>query len=51
MLLVLLDMENDSVDAIPFAVQQMAGGIAKLFRLGNDATPAGKPAQAENGLK
>jgi len=51
MLLVLLDMKNDSVNTVPFAVQQMAGGKTELFCLGNDETSGGKPVQAENGLE
>jgi hypothetical protein len=34
-LLVLLDMEDDSVHAPAFAVQQLPGGKAKLFRFSN----------------
>ncbi len=51
MLLVFPDMKDDPVNTVPFAVQQMAGGIAKFFCLGNDGTPGGKPVQAENGLE
>jgi hypothetical protein len=49
--LVFPDMKNDPVNTVPFAVQQMAGGIAKFFCLGSDGTPGGKLVQAENGLE
>jgi hypothetical protein len=51
MLLVLLDMKNDSINTISFAEEQMAGGIAKLFCFGNDGAAGGKFFQAENGLE
>ena|ERR1035438_2044730 len=40
-LLVLLDMKNNSVHTVPFAKQQMAGGKPKLFCLGNYAATVG----------
>ncbi|MFZ0480706.1 MAG: hypothetical protein WAL71_16320 [Terriglobales bacterium] len=51
LLLVLLNVKNDSVDTVSFAEQQMAGGEPNLFSLGNDGTPGGKPVQAENGVE
>ena len=51
MQLVLLDMENNSINSISFAEEQMVDGIAKFFCLGNDGTAGGKFARAENGLK
>src|SRR5271167_1315921 len=50
MLLFLMDMKNDSVNAFSFAVQQVAGRIAKLFCFGNGGAAGGKLLQTENGL-
>jgi hypothetical protein len=50
-LLALPDMKDDSINTLPFAVQQVTGGIAKLFCFGNDRAPGRKLVQAENGLE
>ena len=51
MLLILLNMENDSINTIAFTEQKMAGGIAELSCLGNDGASGGKLVQTENGFK
>jgi hypothetical protein len=50
-LLFLADVKNDSVKPFSFALQQVAGRIAKLFCFGNDGAPGGELVQTENGLK
>jgi hypothetical protein len=45
------DVKDDSVSAVPSAVQQMAGGKTKLFCFGDDGAAGGKFVQAEHGLE
>jgi hypothetical protein len=51
LLLLLPDMKDDSVNTLPFAVQQVAGWIAELFCLGSHWAAGGNLLQAENGPK
>ncbi len=45
------DMKDDPVNPFSFAIQQVAGRVAKFFCFGNNGTPGGKLPQTENGLK